>query len=164
MTDNNVDFSHFKFVHGAPTVPTYSAAFEGIRRTVEAKIDFVTPRGPVAGAIDSVTHGPGQGWVRFTGLSETLLITGHTPVDRDHLHSRFAFTQPLAEVNGSKARLCRALIADICQQLDQDKVILDRHIRRDPPLICNGDGPFGRNRIYFSQFFASTNPTPQIAA
>jgi hypothetical protein len=49
----------------------------------------------------------------------------------------------------------KALIADPCQQLDQDKVILDRHRRADPPLICDGDGPFGRNPVYYNQFFVS---------
>jgi phenylpropionate dioxygenase-like ring-hydroxylating dioxygenase large terminal subunit len=75
MADNNIDMSHFKFVHGAPTVPKYEVSFEGRLRRVLAKIAFVTPRGPVDGAIESFTYGPGQGWVRFRGLSETLLVT-----------------------------------------------------------------------------------------
>jgi 3-ketosteroid 9alpha-monooxygenase subunit A len=155
MTDNNIDISHFKFVHGAPLVPEYTFSFERITRSVVARIKFTTPRGHVDGEIDSITHGPGQGWVRFKGLSETLLVTGLTPVARDHLKVRFAFTQPVAQAeNPATARLARALLADICQQLDQDKVILDRYTRRDRPLICEADGPFGRNRAYFAQFYA----------
>jgi nitrite reductase/ring-hydroxylating ferredoxin subunit len=164
MADNGVDISHFKFVHGAPFVPDYEMGFEGIRRSVLAKINFVTPKGNVKGAIDSITHGPGQGWVRFTGIAETLLVSAVTPVDRDVLRVRFAFTQPKAQADGPMAGVSKALIRDICTQLDQDKVILDYHKRMAPPLVCDGDGPFGRNRIYYSQFFASTNPTGKIAA
>lgn len=160
MADNNVDISHFKFVHGAPTIPDYEIGFEGIRRTVLARIVFTTPRGPVNGTIESVTHGPGQGWVRFQGLLDTLLLTGLTPVDRDLLKVRFAFIQPQAQANGAQAGLARALVADICQQLDQDKAILDHYRRRSPPLICDGDGPFGRNRVYYSQFFVDGAGAP----
>jgi hypothetical protein len=58
------------------------------------------------------------------------------------------------------AGLAKALIKDICKQFDQDKVILDRHRRVEPPLVCNGDGPFGRNRVYYSQFYAGHAPAP----
>lgn len=61
LTDNNIDISHFKFVHGAPSVPDYEMSYEGRLRSVLASIKFVTPRGEVAGRIDSFTYGPGQG-------------------------------------------------------------------------------------------------------
>jgi hypothetical protein len=40
-------------------------------------------------------------------------------------------------------------------------VILDRYRRLDPPLACEGDGPFGRNRVYYNQFYINPAPTPQ---
>jgi hypothetical protein len=52
------------------------------------------------------------------------------------------------------------LIKDICKQLDQDKIILDRIRRLDPPLVCAGDGPFARNWAYYNQFLASNKPGP----
>ncbi len=66
--------------HGALTMPEYDLRFEGSRRIVNAKMGMGTPRGEVDGGIDSVTTGPGQGWVKFTGISDTLLITGTAPV------------------------------------------------------------------------------------
>jgi 3-ketosteroid 9alpha-monooxygenase subunit A len=152
-SDNAVDISHFKYVHGAPTVPEYDFVFEGITRSVNAYLKLNTPRGAVNGQISSVTHGPGQGWVKFSGLSDTLLITGTAPVERDITHIRFAFTQPKAEVAGPTAGLAKALIRDICSQLDQDKVILDRITQMNHPLVCDGDGPFGRNWTFYNQFY-----------
>lgn len=58
------------------------------------------------------------------------------------------------------AGLAKALVKDICKQFDQDKVILDRYCRRDPPMVCDGDGPFGRNRVYYNQFFVNAGPAP----
>jgi hypothetical protein len=114
----------------------------------------------VDAAISSYSFGPGQGYVKFSGLSDTMLVPAVTPVDRDHVKAFYAFTQPRAEAEGPMAGLAKALIKDICKQFDQDKVILDRHRRVEPPLVCNGDGPFGRNRVYYSQFYAGHARTP----
>jgi nitrite reductase/ring-hydroxylating ferredoxin subunit len=164
MADNAIDFSHFKYVHGAVNVPDYKFSYEGIERKVIADLQLDTPRGPAPGRIDSLTHGPGQGFVRFSGLADTLLVSATTPIDRDKLHVRFAFTQPKAQAEGPLQGLAKALLKDLCKQLDQDKVILDFHRRMDPPLACKGDGPFGQNKRYYNQFYASRNPGPQAIA
>lgn len=163
MADNGVDISHFKFVHGTVDVPDYDFKFEGITRTIAAHVKLMTPRGEVNGQILSVNHGPGQGFVRFSGLSDTILVTGTAPVERDLTHSRFAFTQPLSEAEGPNGGLSRALVKNIVSQFDQDKVILDRHKRVEPALVCDGDGPFGRNRVYYSQFYASNRQPAPVA-
>ena len=150
--ENGIDISHFKYVHGAPTVPDYKISYDGIRRSMRADITLTTPRGFVEGAINVRSIGPGQSWARFSGLSETMLVSGNTPVDRDCVKIRFAFIQPKSEAG---SRLAAGLIADICNQLDQDKVIFDRHKRIEPPLVCDGDGPFGRNRAFYNQFLVN---------
>ena len=44
-------------------------------------------------------------WTRFTGICETLLVTGCTPVERDVLHLRFAFTQPRSDAQRNRERI-----------------------------------------------------------
>ncbi len=164
IADNAVDVSHFKYVHGAKTVPEYEFEFDGIKRTITSYLKMHTPRGEIDGKIESISYGPGQGYVRFSGITDTVMMTGTCPVERDVTHNRMAFTQPKANVDGPTAGLTRAIVKDITRQFDQDKVILDRHKRVDPPLVCAGDGPFGRNRIYYEQFYASsTKPKPAAA-
>jgi len=164
IADNAVDVSHFKYVHGAKTVPEYEFEFDGIKRTITAYLKLQTPRGEVDGKIESVTFGPGQGYVRFSGITETVMITGTCPVERDLTHNRMAFTQPRANVDGPSAGLTKAIVKDITRQFDQDKVILDQHVRMDPPMVCEGDGPFGRNRVYYAQFYAGQNKPKPAAA
>jgi hypothetical protein len=98
--------------------------------------------------------GPGQPWTRFTGICETLLVTGCTPVEKDTVHLRFAFTQQRADRDGARAGVARAIIKDICRQLDQDKVVWDRQHHVARPLLCDGDGPIPAFRDFFSQFYA----------
>ena len=133
LSDNAVDVSHFKYVHGTLNVPDYQFEFKGIMRRIVAHLDIETSKGKTQGTIESITYGPGQGWVRYSGISDTLLLTGSAPIERDLMHSRFAFTQPRAEREGPRAGLARALIREITEQFDQDKIIFDRHRRVEPP-------------------------------
>ena len=113
-------------------MPDYEFRFEGIERKIISRLKLETPKGQVDATITSVNRGPGQGWVQFEGLTETVLVTGTCPVERDLTHVRFAYTQPKAEVEGPRAGLARALLKDLGKQFDQDKVILDRHRRVSP--------------------------------
>jgi 3-ketosteroid 9alpha-monooxygenase subunit A len=161
QADNGVDVAHFKYVHGTENVPTYDFVFDGIKKTVNAYPKLNTPRGVVDGQISSVALGSGQGFVQFTGICNTLLVSGVTPIDYDINHILFAFSQPKSEAEGPRVGVARAIIKDICGQLDQDKVILDRMKNIDSPLVCDGDGPFARQRTWANQFFAS-NGGPQL--
>lgn len=154
MIENGVDAAHFKYVHGTASFPDYQLSFDGHCRTARVEAKMATPMGEVDGVISYGTTGPGQAWTRFSGISETLLCTAVTPVAKDHLHVRFAFTQPREQAEGPMAGLARALIRDICKQLDQDKVVWDRQRYTPDAIICDGDGPIPAFRKHFSQFYA----------
>jgi 3-ketosteroid 9alpha-monooxygenase subunit A len=164
QADNGVDIAHFRYVHGTQTVPEYDFKFEGHTKTVTAYPKLETPRGIVEGVIDSFGVGPGQGYVRFGGICDTILVPAIAPVDRDINHIRFGFTQPIAEAEGKRAGVARAIIKDICSQLDQDKVILDQMRNVDQPLICEGDGPFARQSAWYRQFYVSESRKSPMAA
>jgi 3-ketosteroid 9alpha-monooxygenase subunit A len=152
--ENGVDVAHFRYVHGTASYPDWQVKIEGHRREAWVSAKMQTPRGIVDGTIAYGVVGPGQPWTRFTGICETLLVTGCTPVERDVLHLRFAFTQPRSEAEGPRAGVARAIIRDICRQLDQDKVVWDRQRHVPQPLLCDGDGPIALFRKFFSQFYA----------
>lgn len=154
IAENTADLAHFKYVHGTATYPTAKMVFNGHLRNglVEAKMG--TPRGEVDGKIVNDSFGPGQSSVRFSGISETLLVAAITPVEKDLLHSRFAFTQPKAQMSGPMAGVAKALIKDIVKQFDQDKIIWDRQRFVERALVCDGDGPIGDFRRWYYQFYA----------
>ncbi len=155
MHDNGLDMAHFFYVHRTAVFPESETVIDGHRMSSVARAKLGTPRGEVDGAITSSNSSPGQGCVRFTGISETLLVSSVTPIERDRLHVRFAFTQPQAEAEGPMGGLARALIRDICKQLDQDKIIWDRQRNEPEPLMCDGDGPVPMARERYAQFLST---------
>ena len=154
MAENGVDAAHFKYIHGTQNLPDYDFDFDGHRRTAVVEARMGTPKGEVDGTISYGTVGAGQSWTRFTGISETLMIAGITPISRDKTHVRFAFTQPKVEAEGPSAGVSKAMRREICKQLDQDKVVWDRQKYMPRPSICDGDGPILAFRSFFAQFYA----------
>jgi len=167
MAENGVDVAHFRYVHGTASYPDWEVTLAGHRRETTVQARMQTPRGEVDGTIRAGVVGPGQPWTRFSGICETLLVTGCTPVETDLVHLRFAFTQLRADRDGPRAGVARAIIKDICRQLDQDKVIWDRQRHLPRPLLCDGDGPIVAFRQFFAQFYAERQaadaPRPLVA-
>ncbi len=154
MAENGVDAAHFKYIHGVANQPDYEFEFDGHKRTASVDAKMPTPKGIVDGTIAYGTIGPGQSWTKFSGISETLMIAGITPIDQGRTHIRFAFTQPRSEAEGATANLAKAMKREICRQLDQDKVVWDRQRYMVKPSICDGDGPILPFRKFFAQFYA----------
>ncbi|NNE56660.1 MAG: aromatic ring-hydroxylating dioxygenase subunit alpha [Hellea sp.] len=161
MAENGVDTAHFRYIHGTADVPEAELHWGEYDRSGIVRAKMGTPKGVVDGMITSKSQGPGQNWVRFTGICETLLIACITPVDEDHIHARYLYTQPKAQVEGKMARVAKAIIADVNKQLDQDKVVWDRQQYQPKPVICNGDGPIAQFRIFYSKYYADGDGKPR---
>ena len=162
MAENGVDFAHFKFIHGTASMPEAELGWGEWDRTAIVRAKMGTPRGEIDGTITSISNGPGQAWVRFTGICETLLIACVTPVEPDHLHVRYFYTQPREQTEGPTAGLARAIIKDVNKQLDQDKVVWDRQQYQPNAIICQGDGPIAQFRRYYARFYAGGDGAPAL--
>lgn len=149
MAENGADTAHFRYVHGTASYPDFKTTFYGpvMRSRIDAKMR--TPKGEVDGSITNVVIGPGQTYGRFEGITETLLVTGVTPVERDLCHARFSFTQPKNQQGGVGA----AIIRDIVKQFNEDVPIWENKRFMPRPVICDGDGPIMRWRDFYSQFY-----------
>ena len=168
MAENGVDVAHFKYIHGTANVPAAELRWGDWSRGADVRAQMGTPAGLVDGLISYDTMGPGQSWTRFTGICETLLVACITPVELDHVHVRFCFTQPKSQANGERAGVAKAIIRDICKQFDQDKVVWDRMKYEPNALICEGDGPIAQFRKFYARYYVSeggdNNVTPLKAA
>jgi hypothetical protein len=154
IAENGADTAHFQYIHGVADSPDYDINFDGHCRTAEVYVKMGTPKGIVDGTIAYGVDGPGQPWTRFTGICETLMLAGVTPISKHITHLRFAFTQLKSDRDGKSGGVAKAVIKDICKQLDQDKVVWDRQKYIENPPLCQGDGPINDFRNFFRQFYA----------
>ncbi|MFV0645505.1 MAG: Rieske 2Fe-2S domain-containing protein [Sphingomonadaceae bacterium] len=164
MAENGVDVAHFKYIHGTADVPNAELRWEEWGRGANVRAPMGTPNGIVDGLISYDTMGPGQSWVKFSNISETLMVASLVPVEEDVLRVRYCFTQPREQAEGAGAGLAKALIRDICKQLDQDKVVWDRQQYQAKPYICEGDGPIAQFRKFYARYYVEGEGVPASLA
>jgi hypothetical protein len=86
---------------------------------------------------------------RFTGIVETLLLIGVTPVATEELELAFSF-----HARGGTSHTVTAMIAEIVRQTEQDVHIWEPKAYQTAPLLCAGDGPIMALRHWSRQFYA----------
>jgi 3-ketosteroid 9alpha-monooxygenase subunit A len=156
IAENAVDAAHFHFVHGTDDIPDVARLdFEGHTRHGLLKTRNPTPKGVVEGAIENQNIGPGLTVNRFSGLCDTLLLANLTPVSTEHTRAMYAFIQKKVDGKTPEGGIGDAIIANICQQMEEDRIIWSRKIYHESPLLCDGDGPFNKLRKWYSQFLVS---------
>ena len=153
IAENGSDPAHFKYVHQTASFPDTEVSFEGHQRFGIFRSKMSTPRGDINGVIDSVSNGPGQGFVRYTGICETVQLGHVTPINRDTCEVNFAFAQQKIDGETPQGGVHAAIIKDICKQLEEDKPIWENKIYRALPILCDGDGPIFKFRKWMSQFY-----------
>jgi len=154
MAENAVDSAHFHYVHGTVERPTSVAHVDGHVLRVVWQTKMRTPMGKVGGTVESISHGFGYAATRFTGIVETLLVAGTTPIDEDYVDVRFAFTVRKQVDRAVTSTVGEHFMAEIKRQLGQDIPIWENKIYIDPPLVVDNDGPIGVFRRWTKQFYS----------
>jgi nitrite reductase/ring-hydroxylating ferredoxin subunit len=154
MAENAVDSAHFHYVHGTLEMPTSRALVDGHVLRVVSDTMMKTPMGKVKGQVESVSYGFGYALTRFTGVVETLLVAGITPIDDEYVDVRFAFTVKKLPSGDATSTVGAAFIREIERQLGQDIPIWENKVYVNPPLLVDGDGPIGIFRRWTRQFYA----------
>jgi hypothetical protein len=139
MAENNVDYSHFQFVHGTDGIPEDEFFTDGLyKRAVGNGGDFVREG-----------FGLGLGVLRVKGVVTFLSST--TPVDEENVHVRWLFTAPLA--NGADA--VRAAADAFSDGVSQDIPIWENKVYRDRPVLTKSERPIIEHRKWAQQFYSS---------
>ena len=139
MAENNVDFSHFRYVHGSDAIPDDDLVTEGTyKRTVS-----------MGGAFVREGFGLGLGVLRINGY--TTFLSSTTPIEADVVDVRWVFTAPKA--NGENAATEAA--ASFAAGVSQDIPIWENKIYRDPPVITKAEKLILEHRKWSRQFYSN---------
>ncbi len=144
MAENNVDYTHFHFVHGREALNDSTSQFstDGPFSTViesfEAE-DLVFTR---------YTYGPGIALLRVPGLM--TIFTATTAIDRRHVRLLWHFYLP-TELVGVAEDIIDGVTG--AHGLNADVPIWRDKVFRDKPLLVKGDGPILEFRRWYDQFY-----------
>ncbi len=154
MNENAVDQVHFRYVHGAHTIPETEVEVDRHILSCRSRMKLGTPQGEVPAGIDTTDHGPAFQTVHLTGIIETLMVNTATPIDAEYTDVSFAYSVHRIDGADSNHGVGAAIIRDLEKQMSEDIVIWEhkKYFRR--PLLCDGDGQIGTYRKWMRQFFS----------
>lgn len=160
IAENGVDVAHFKYVHSMEAVPEGETTYDGHIRESKAFGPREVPQADgstktITSSVHTVQNGAGQKYTRISGLSETLLMVLVTPVTREKVELRFAFTHQKFDEESMEYKVAQGAIQSTIGQsgVAGDIPIWENKIHRADPILCDGDGPIMKFRKYFSQFY-----------
>jgi len=152
MAENNVDYTHFFYVHGRNALDDSSSQFrtDGPFSTV---VESFEDQGLT---FTRYTYGPGVALLRIPDLATVLTTT--TPIDRRHVRLLWQFYFPSAAAAAADA-IIEGVVGD--HGLGADEPIWRDKIFRERPLLVKGDGPIVEFRRWYEQFYEGSRPAGQ---
>jgi phenylpropionate dioxygenase-like ring-hydroxylating dioxygenase large terminal subunit len=139
MAENNVDYAHFKYVHGSDAIPEDEFTIDGAyKRSVGAEGRFVREG-----------FGLGLGVLRMKGFCTFLSST--TPIDVGNVRVRWIFTAPRSK--GENAVLVAA--DAFCAGVSQDIPIWENKLYRERPILTKSEKVILDQRKWAEQFYSS---------
>lgn len=148
MAENNVDYTHFHFVHGREALDASTSRFE-----TDGPFSSVVESFDSAGlTFTRHTYGPGLAVLRVPGV--TTVLTTTTPVDRRHVRLLWHFHFP-AGVESAAQEVIEGVVGD--HGLRADMPIWRDKVFRERPLLVKGDGPIAEFRRWYAQFYEGSD-------
>lgn len=161
IVENVADKAHFPVVHGTH-VDQFDNEYLG-HLAIQRTRGVAYPRG---GGVDrfqltATYHGPAFQLTEMEGVLHSRLFIGHTPVNETELDLRFGVS---LRVRGDRVKMegfARHYIDNLRTGFHEDLQIWEHKQYRDPPLLAENDGPIGRLRAWYRQFYSAS---PETAA
>jgi nitrite reductase/ring-hydroxylating ferredoxin subunit len=138
MAENNVDFAHFHFVHGTPTIPEDEFLTDG------------TYKKTIGGGGTFIREGFGLGLGVLRVRDHVTFLSSTTPIDEGNVYVRWIFASP--KHNGERA--AEEAADAFCSGVSQDIPIWENKIYQNPPPITRTERLILEHRRWCRQFYS----------
>lgn len=153
VVENLADKGHFPKVHG-----THANEFDneyrghiGVQRT--KGVAYPRSGGEDPFELEGTYYGPGYMISKMAGVLENRLLLAHTPIDKNSLHLRFGVSLKLRRDSKKADAFAQQYIENLQVGFEEDIAIWEHKVYRDRPTLCDGDGPIGKLRRWYRQFY-----------
>ena len=95
------------------------------------------------------------------GYGTKCFWTTYTPIDLDTVEVQFSMLTAVATPDDPSGEKSRRSAQGTLLAFEQDIPIWEHKMYRPVPLLCDGDGPIGRFRVWARQFYP-LYPQPDV--
>lgn len=159
VIENIADKAHFPTVHGT-MVDVFDNEFSdhiAIQRT--AGVAYPRGGGTDTFSLTATYYGPAYMITEMDGVLPSKMLVAHTPIDENSLDLRFGVILPRVADDDKMAEFVRAYADNLLVGFREDIEIWENKCYRARPKLVTEDGPLGRLRIWYQQFY-----TPRASA
>lgn len=155
IVENVADSAHFPAVHR-----TFVDQFENIYEGHKATQHTIGKATPKLGGVDhfditATYHGPAFQISDMRGVLHAMLLLAHTPIDENSLDLRFAVM--LQRTGPRTEEFAKFYVDNLTLGFHEDIAIWEHKVYRPRPQLVAEDGPIGRLRAWYSQFYRSAD-------
>ena len=153
IVENVVDIGHFQPVHGTH-VKTFENEFKD-HLAVQRNTGTAYPRGGGRDdfSLEATYYGPGFQITNMEGYLHSMLVNAHTMGDDDTLDLLFGVSLKSRDGKPVPDAVTDKYIENLTVGFLEDVQIWENKVYRDLPVLCAGDGPIGKLRRWYGQFF-----------
>jgi 3-ketosteroid 9alpha-monooxygenase subunit A len=151
IVENVADKQHFPTVHRT-FVERFDNHYDGHMATQITKGTATPPQGGVDHfEIEATYYGPAFQISDMRGYLHASLFMAHTPIEANELHLRFAVS---LERSGPRTEsFATFYVENLRLGFHEDIAIWEHKVFRDRPQLVAEDGPVGRLRAWYRQFY-----------
>lgn len=154
VVENVADKAHFPTVHNTH-VEQFENVYEEHRATqITAGIAYPRGGGEDKFNLEATYHGPAYQVTYMKGVIDSIYFQAHTPIDENTLQLRFGVALPLLGDDTEKSKkFAKMYVQNLTTGYHEDIQIWENKVYKDRPTLCTGDGPIGKLRKWYGQFF-----------
>ena len=153
IVDNLADRAHFPRVHSTD-ISEFDFTVEGHTATQFVKgLAHLASGGTDPFSSTTTYHGPGYLLMRMKGALQTYMLLTHTPVEENLLDLRLAVTLKVVGDRTTTEGYVGKYMENLRQGFEDDIRIWEHKVYKEPAMLCEGDGPIGRLRRWYRQFY-----------
>ena len=153
IVDNLADKAHFPAVHKTD-IKSFEFESDGHLATQRTSgLAYLAGGGTDDFSSTTTYHGPAFLLMRMSGVFDNVMLVCHTPIDENRLMLRMAIMLKIKHSRSATEGAMRGYLHNLKAGFEDDLHIWEKKIYRDPPMLCEGDGPIVLLRKWYRQFY-----------
>jgi 3-ketosteroid 9alpha-monooxygenase subunit A len=162
IVENLADKAHFPAVHKTQ-IDEFAFEVDGHLARQRVKGRARLPDGGLDVFSSTTTyHGPAYLLMRMDGALQNYMLVAHTPVDAGSVDLRMGVMLKVVGTREKTQGFVDAYMSNLRSGFEDDVQIWENKLFREQPVFCDGDGPIGKLRVWYRQFF--TAPAQAVAS
>jgi len=153
IVENVADLAHFIPVHGTHPEVFENEFVDHMATQINKGMAYPRGGGKDPYSLTATYYGPAYQLTHMDGVLQSRLVNAHTPVDEHSLDLRFAVTLKILKDQETTAGFAKRYIENLRVGFLEDVAIWEHKMWRDRPALCDGDGPIGKLRKWYRQFY-----------